>query len=108
MNHSRFRADIFLERTHQRGIWIGTGKDTSELTLKNYSDIKIGDLILTSGLKQKFPSHIPIGFVKHLEYSSNGLANKIKVEPLVNFDNIQYVYVLLNNSTLNNKEISLK
>jgi len=108
VNHPRFRADIFLERTHQRGIWIGTGKDTSELTLKNYSDIKIGDLILTSGLKQKFPSHIPIGFVKHLEYSSNGLANKIKVEPLVNFDSIQYVYVLLNNNSINNKEISLK
>ncbi len=108
VNHPRFRADIFLERTHQRGIWKGTGNDTSELTLKNYTDIKIGDLILSSGLKNKFPPHIPIGFVKHLEYTSNGLANKIKVEPLVNFDNLKYVYVLLNNSSLNTKNISLK
>ena len=107
VNHPRFRADIFLERTHQRGIWVGTGKETSELTLKNYSDIRIGDLILTSGLKGKFPSYIPLGFVKHLEYSSNGLANKIKVEPLVDFHTIKYVYVLLNHSSLNHKDISL-
>ena len=94
VNNPRFRADIFLERTQQRGIWVGTGENTSELTLKSYSDLKIGDLILTSGLNGKFPPHIPIGFVKHLEYSSNGLANKIKVESLVHFDTIRYVFVL--------------
>ena len=93
VNHASFRADVVLERTNERGIWKGTGNAHSNLILDNQNDIKIGDIILTSGLENKFPSLVPIGFVKHLEYSSSGLANSIKVQSLVNFKTLRFVYL---------------
>ncbi len=59
------------------------------------SDLKIGELVITSGLDLSFPKGIPVGEVVSVELSANSMLD-IKVKPLVVFDKLEEVLLLQN------------
>ncbi|MEK7203052.1 MAG: rod shape-determining protein MreC [Patescibacteria group bacterium] len=57
--------------------------------------INKGDIIITSGLEQNIPQGLAIGKVMDVAQNSNELWQSAIVEPLINFDNLMIVSVLL-------------
>ena len=60
----------------------------------NDSNIDEGELVLTSGLSDIYPSGIAIGTVGDITNDKYGVSKKILVYSKVNFDNLRYVTVL--------------
>jgi rod shape-determining protein MreC len=62
------RIPIVIQRTFQRGILVGNNDDYPYLKfLAKDADINVGDIVLTSGDGNVFPSSQPIGVVHKLE-----------------------------------------
>ena len=62
--------------------------------ISNTEKISVGDSVYTSGLGGVFPSGILIGKVKEITTDEYDLAKILKVEPIVDFNDINYVAVL--------------
>lgn len=62
--------------------------------ISNTEKISVSDLVYTSGLGGVFPSGILIGTVKEITTDEYDLSKIIQVEPIVDFNNINYVAVL--------------
>lgn len=82
------------QRSRVDGIlsWDGENK----LQLKNVSkssDVLVGDVIITSEYSNHFPPGIPIGYALTAGTVDN-LFKKIEVEPFVNFETLEEVFVL--------------
>ncbi|MBR1376722.1 MAG: rod shape-determining protein MreC [Bacilli bacterium] len=69
-----------------------TGYSDSHYIVEYVSgEIKVGDMVMTSGLSDNIPSGIVIGEVEDIEKDNYALTNKLYVKPLTNLDNIRYV-----------------
>lgn len=85
------------------GIVQGTYKQGSRLSsdgelqmmFKRDDNVNVGDLVLTSGYGGVYPKDIPIGTVREIRLDSSGLLKTAIIEPLVNFDILEEVYVVL-------------
>jgi rod shape-determining protein MreC len=82
------------QRSRVDGIlsWNGENK----LQLKNVSkssDVLVGDVVITSEYSNHFPAGIPIGYTLTAGTVDN-LFKKIEVEPFVNFETLEEVFVL--------------
>lgn len=62
--------------------------------LDNSSNIKVGDQVLTSGLTDKYPSGITIGYVDKIENNNLGTGKKLYISLYYDIDNIRYVSFL--------------
>ena len=62
--------------------------------ISNTESVSIGDYVSTSGLGGIFPSGIIIGKVSEITTDEYDLAKIIKVTPIANFDDINYVAIL--------------
>ena len=91
--HHEFSASIMNERTFHRGIWKGSGELESSLNFEKVSNIRIGDLLVTTGSQGTFPKNFPIGYISHLEFSTSGLATIIKAKPIVSADTLNFVLI---------------
>ena len=70
------------------------------LQLKNLKDdedvVKVGDAIVTSNVSSKFVQGLLIGYVETLSYDSNNLTKSGTITPVVDFEHLQEVLVILN------------
>lgn len=57
--------------------------------------IKPNDLVVSSGMNSFFPEGVPIGKVKEVVSSKDGLFHSAKIVPFVSIDNVEHVSVLL-------------
>lgn len=62
--------------------------------ISNTLKVSVDDLVYTSGLGGVFPSGILIGKVKEITTDEYDLSKELKVEPVVDFNNINFVAVL--------------
>lgn len=86
-------------RSGVRTIALGTGKSTSlELPYvpQNY-DVKVGDLLVTSGLGQVFPYGLPVAKVTKVERDQAQPLAQIHAEPLAHIDNDREVLFVWGN-----------
>lgn len=82
------------QRSRVDGIIAWDGKE--KLQMKNVSkssDVIEGDVIITSEYSNHFPAGIPVGYVISVGTIDN-LFKKIEVEPFVNFETLEEVFVL--------------
>lgn len=80
-------------RNQVRSILTGTGM-SDELSIDNMprsSDIKEGDLLVTSGLGGIFPEGYPVAIVSSVGFSEDQPFAVVKAKPLVDTDKIRYV-----------------
>ncbi|WP_371376649.1 rod shape-determining protein MreC [Thalassotalea aquiviva] len=85
-----------VQRNGVRIIANGTGSDTrmEVNNMPHSTDIKVGDLLVTSGLGGKFPTGYPVAKVTLVSNNPNRKFAKIDVEPLVQFDRIKYLLLI--------------
>ena len=83
---------------------ISNGKTEENLTqiynLPIESDIKEGDVILTSGLGEIYPKEIPVGKVISVEEDKVKVMKNAIVEPFVDFDSLEELYIVVPNNNI--------
>jgi len=88
-------AATLLEKETEDGVV--EGSDQHEVILKyldRNSTVKIGDLVVTSGLGHRFPPGIPIGMVEDLMLDARQLFLQARLRPTLQGHALHYVLVL--------------
>ena len=87
--------DALCQRTRARGIIKGGSnkKCAFEYVLRK-NDVRVGDVILSSGLDGVYPKGIRIGRVSSVVKRNSGIFQTVEVEPYVNFDKLEEVLVV--------------
>jgi rod shape-determining protein MreC len=94
LTDSSSAVDIVVQRSRAKGIMRGLiVKDFDRL-----ADVKIGDVIVTSGLGAKFPEGMPVGKIAKLRNHRQGLYVEAEIEPFVAFNRLEEVLVLTKGS----------
>jgi len=90
------------QRSRVRGILVGQGHDKCVLKfVPKGQDIKVGDIIVTSGLDGIFPRGFLLGKVVSVcSGSTRGLFQNIVVRPLVKLNYITWVGIVLKTNTI--------
>ena len=79
---------VQLLRTGQRSVAIGVG-DVGRLVLPNLpiqSDVRSGDVLVTSGLGERFPPGFPVAVVSEIRRDTGGAFLEVSAEPLAALD----------------------
>jgi rod shape-determining protein MreC len=96
---------ILQETRETRGIVEGMG-DKGMLRMINipyYSEVRVGENVVTSGLSETYPPGIHIGSIETVERESNGLVISATVKPSVDFDKLEEVLVIKKFRQIENK-----
>jgi rod shape-determining protein MreC len=90
-------VDALVQRTRTRGVVEGTTEARCRLNyLPRQEDVRVGDIIVSSGLDGIFPKGLSIGYVSKIIRRNTGLFQEIEVDPFVDFDRIEEVLVITN------------
>lgn len=90
--------DAEVQRSGARGIIVGAGRKAFKMQFKFLSraeDIKIGDLVVTSGLDGVFPNGLSIGYIIEVDRPEVGIFQQAQIQPTANFAKIKEVLVIL-------------
>ena len=95
-------------RVHRNGVRVigkGTGSVSSmEVNhIPHSTDIRVGDLLVTSGLGGKFPEGYPVAEVSFVADNPNKEFAKITIKPLVDMDRLRYLLMLWPEQKLENQ-----
>lgn len=86
---------VQINRTGERTIVIGTDSDTLVInSLPKTANIKIGDLLVTSGLDNRFPEGYPIGTVSAISGKPGSMFATIAVKPIAHLNRSRVVLLL--------------
>lgn len=87
---------IQVNRNGIRGLAQGTGSHQSLniLNIPIKEDIKVGDLLISSGLDQRFPQGYPVAVVTTIEHDPTNHFAKISARPTAELNKIREVLVL--------------
>jgi rod shape-determining protein MreC len=74
---------VQVNRNGLRSIAVGTGQNDKLLleNLPNNSDIRVGDLIISSGLGRRFPSGYPVGQIEQISRDPGEAFAKVVIKP---------------------------
>lgn len=94
-------VNTLIQKNRVQGIVKGEGSQSYKMhyILKN-AVVEEGDLIVTSGLGGSFPKGIPVGTVSSVTKSKRGMFQNITVTPSVNFTQLEYLIVILQQDSL--------
>jgi rod shape-determining protein MreC len=89
-------VDCIIQRSRDNGIVKGLSSNTCimDYVLKT-SDIKVEDIIVTSGIGGIFPKGIPLGRVTEIKDPPDEFFMEVKIEPFVDFARLEEVLVIL-------------
>ncbi|HMI90271.1 MAG TPA: rod shape-determining protein MreC [Polyangiales bacterium] len=94
--------DVVIQRSGARGILKGTGSvEHYACRLEHLSredDVQVGDLVVTSGLGQRFPASILVGHVDSVDKRDFGLFQEATVTPAVRFSRLEEVMIMTSGS----------
>lgn len=94
--------DVVVQRTGARGMLRGTGETDRYLCRLEYlqrtDEVRVGDLIHTSGLGQRFPGSILVGRITRVSQRSFGLYQEAEVTPAVDFSGLEEVLIMTTGS----------
>jgi rod shape-determining protein MreC len=89
-------VDGIIQRSRSRGIVRGRG--TSEMDFEfviRGSDVRIGDVVISSGLGGVYPKGIRIAEVVSVSDPGSALMQTAKLVPAVDFGRLEQVFVML-------------
>ncbi|MBL7150942.1 rod shape-determining protein MreC [Candidatus Microgenomates bacterium] len=78
-----------------KGVLIGENDRLVLTEVLQGKEIKAGDLIITSGENEIFPANLLIGKIKSVEKEERDPYQKAEVEPLVEYDKLETVFLIL-------------
>lgn len=88
------RTSVMSKRTRTVGILETNDGNNFFIKVRSHEEFKTGDTILTSGLGGIYPRGIGIGYVKNTGTASDPLFKKVYIEPAVNFEHIEELFVV--------------
>jgi rod shape-determining protein MreC len=92
----RSAVDALFQDSRVSAVVVGKGDDKCRLKfVSNTSDIKLGDLVLSSGLGGIFPKGLVIGKVSEVIKKKQGLFQEITLTPGSDLSRLEEVLVLL-------------
>ena len=95
-------VDVVVQRTGARGMLRGTGESERYMARVQYlgreDAVRVGDLVHTSGLGQRFPASILVGRVTRIVRQDFGLWQEVEVTPAVDFSSLEEVLILTEGS----------
>ncbi len=99
---------VQVNRNGIRGLAQGTGsfQSLNILNIPIEEDIKVGDLLISSGLDQRFPQGYPVAIVTAIEHDPTNHFAKISAKPTAELSKIREVLVLKSITTQPPKEPS--
>lgn len=108
-----FVVGAIIARADSREIALvrGSGRSDQANIMDNIAwdaEIEKGDLVLTSGLSNNFPSGLKIGKVKDIEADNYGLSQKSKVNLFINKTTLEEVMVITNFKTKAENKVNPK
>lgn len=96
VNDPDFGVSAVIQRSRQEGLVSGTlGNLLVMRYLPKDSDVKVSDLIITSGLSGKFPKGLNIGTVVEIGEELSGLSRYLLIKPAVNLSSIEEVLIII-------------
>lgn len=96
--HSQAGVSASLKKTGETGRVEWDGKDPQEIIFRNIpksAQVLKGDTVVTS-LYSTFPAGYPVGVVNEIADQPGTNFHLLKIKPLTNFFNVQFVYVVRN------------
>ncbi|OFZ11893.1 MAG: rod shape-determining protein MreC [Bdellovibrionales bacterium RBG_16_40_8] len=97
--------DGVVQRSRARGIAQGLTSDSLTLSLlKRDDDVKMSDIIVTSGIDNYFPKGFPIGSVTKIIEKPYGLGQQVTLQPAVTTSDLEEIFVVLNANHQNFEE----
>tara|TARA_B100001094_G_C18192496_1_gene808250 strand:+ start:1895 stop:3082 length:1188 start_codon:yes stop_codon:yes gene_type:complete len=87
---------VRVARSDVRSIAYGTG-EIDELELRHLpvsTDVKKGDLIVSSGLGGRFPEGYPVARISHVEHDSRHRYAVVTAKPIASLDRVRYLLLL--------------
>ena len=95
VTHYNCRVDAIVQRTRSRGVAGGLLKGRCRIfNVLRSENIEAGDVVVTSGLGNRFPRGLLIGTIQKVERKSYGLFQEAELLPATDFNNLEEVYVL--------------
>jgi rod shape-determining protein MreC len=89
-------VDVLVQRTRVQGVLQGSSGGMCIVKyIPRTEDVKVGDVVLTSGLSGVFPAGWLVGMVSAVSKADAGLFLRIEVVPAVNVTKIEEVLVVL-------------
>jgi rod shape-determining protein MreC len=89
-------VDGIVQRSRARGIVRGTGSGRLEFVfVVRGDDVRVGDVVITSGVGGVYPKGLRVGEVSAIEVNEDRLLHTAAVEPAVDFERLEQVFVLL-------------
>lgn len=88
---------VQVNRTGYRGIAVGTGRpDTLELRhVPNNVDLRVRDLIVTSGLGGRFPPGYPVGRITSIQRDSARAFAQVEIQPSAKLERNREVLLIV-------------
>ena len=88
--------DSVIQRSRTRGMVYGRGTGQPEFEFEARSgDVRVGDLVLTSGLGGVYPKGLKVGQVTALSDPGGSLVQIATVAPAVDFGRLEHVFVMM-------------
>lgn len=89
-------VDGIVARSRARGIVEGQGTHSCRLEyIEKSEDIKVGDLIITSGLDNIFPKGLPIAKVTRIDNKPFSVSLLVELEPVVSANRTEEVLIVI-------------
>jgi len=96
-----------VQRTRDEGIVQGVEQGTVRLKyLPHFSEVAVGDVVVTSGLEGSFAKGLKIGEVDKVEKKEHELFLEVKMTPEIDFYKLEEVFVITSIGELNEKSTS--
>ncbi|NKE70442.1 rod shape-determining protein MreC [Candidatus Manganitrophus noduliformans] len=84
-----------VQRTRDEGIVQGIEEGAVRLKyLPHFSEVVVGDVLVTSGLEGSFAKGLKIGEIEKVEKREHELFLQVKVTPQINFSNLEEVLII--------------
>ncbi len=89
--------DAIVQRSRASGLVEGVSRTACKLKyLKRSDDVKVGDLVVTSGLFNIFPKGFPIGTVTSIDKSRYGMTQEVEIKPQIEPLNLEELFIVIN------------
>ncbi|MBW2599545.1 MAG: rod shape-determining protein MreC [Deltaproteobacteria bacterium] len=88
--------DAIIQKNRCRGVLRGCGRSGCELKyVQRSEDVKVGDVVISSGLAGVFPKGLVLGGVAAVDKEEAGLFQRIRVSPAVDVNKMEDALVIL-------------
>lgn len=94
-------VDSIIQGSRETGIVKGVSSKICKLAyVVKTVDVRVGDMVVTSGLGRVYPKGLPVGKIVEVVEEPGALFKDIKVKPMVDFSKLEELLVVLKEDPL--------